>query len=96
MFHFTELKAGSNSLTKGIVIYHGNNSGNNGYCEQRITYSWKPSLLKLFFFYLGLLSWTFVIHRTTGEGGGYLLITPHGGQTFLDKEFMGGYSKWKD
>ena len=23
-------------------------------------------------------------------------LTPHGGQTFLDEEFMGSYSKWKD
>ena len=25
----------------------------------------------IFFFYLGFLSWTFTIHRTAGEGGGY-------------------------
>ena len=31
----------------------------------------------LFFFYLGFLSWTFTIHRTAGEGGGYLFDFPY-------------------
>ena len=45
------------------------------------------------FFYLGLLSRTFTIHRKTVEGG--VSLTFHGGQTFLDKEWR-GYSKWDD
>ena len=40
----------------------------------------------LFFFYLGFLSWTFTIYRTTGERGGYLLNSslplPPASQTF--------------
>ena len=32
-------------------------------------------LFCLFLFYLGFLSWTFTIHRTAGEGGGYLFIS---------------------
>ena len=32
---------------------------------------WAGALI-YFFFYLGFLSCTFMIHRTAGEGGGYL------------------------
>ena len=30
----------------------------------------------IFFFYLGFLSRTFTIHKTAGEGGGYLFNSP--------------------
>ena len=43
--------------------------------ETKLDESFSNSQLKLdgyFFFYLGFLSRTFTIHRTAGEGGGYL------------------------
>ena len=33
-------------------------------------------LIVQFFFYLGFLSQTFMIHRTAGEGGGYFFNSP--------------------
>ena len=79
------LEARSNSKItlikiKCYVFYHGNNSGNHGYCGQRLvqrTYNGRKMLKTIiaeatFLFYLGFLSQTFTIYKTTGEGGGYL------------------------
>ena len=68
--------------TKGVVIYNGNNNGgNNGYCGQRLRYNvqWSKVLETIiteasFFFYLGFLSQTFTINRTTTGGRGRLSL----------------------
>ena len=47
----------------------------------------EENLGHIFFFYLGFLSRTFMIHRTAGEGGGYFfnpsLPLPPASQTFV-------------
>ena len=54
--------------------------------KQTIHLKFLKDCLPHFFFYLGFLSRTFMIHRTAGEGGGYLfnsfLPLPSASQTF--------------
>ena len=77
------LRAGSNSkitlikAKRAVINHEKNNCDINGYRWWRLRYGkvawkcWKPSSVKLLFFYMGLyLSWTFkIIHTTTGLGG---------------------------
>ena len=42
----------------------------------KINKVWNLKSIKVFFFYLGFLSWTFTIRRTAEEKGGYLFNSP--------------------
>ena len=102
------LEARSNSKftlikTKHLVIYHGNNNGNNNaYCGQRLRHNvQQPKNVGNHYYwtYFFLSGFSFTNIRESqdnnmGREGGYL-FTSHEEQIFWANDLWGGYSKWE-